>query len=116
MFDATCGFRTATSLISRPNAPSLALATAFELGGLISLALFFVALGVREDITQALATWRFDLKIGLVLLALGSAFSLCLALSRPVPSGRPGRRLLPLAALAAMAVAIELTAPVWSKN
>jgi hypothetical protein len=86
-----------------------ALAAAFALGGLISLALFFVALGVRGDIAQALATWRFDLKIGLVLLALGSAFSLCLALSRPVPSGRPGRRLLPLAALAAMAVAIELT-------
>jgi len=87
-----------------------ALAAAFALGGLISLALFCVVLGVREDITQALATWRFDLKIGLVLLALGSAFSLCMAVSRPVPSGRPARRLLPLGALAAMAVAIELTA------
>jgi hypothetical protein len=92
---------------SRRSIPS-ALAAAFALGGLISLALFFTELGVREDIVQALATWRFDLKIGLVLLALGSAFSLCMALSRPVPSGRPARRLLPLAALAAMAIAIEL--------
>jgi hypothetical protein len=86
-----------------------ALAAAFALGGLMSLALFFAELGIREDIAQALATWRFDLKIGLVLLALGSAFNFCMALSRPVPSGRPGRRLLPLAALAALAVAIELT-------
>jgi hypothetical protein len=85
------------------------LGTAFALGGLISLALFFVELGVRKDMAQALSTWRFDLKIGLVLLALGSAFSLCMALSRPVPADRPARRLLPLAALAAMAAAIELT-------
>lgn len=86
------------------------LAAAFALGALISFALFWVTLGIRGDIAQALATWRFDLKIGLVLLALGSAFSLCMALSRPVPAGRPARRLLPLAALAVMAVAIELTA------
>ncbi len=86
------------------------LAAAFALGGLVSLALFCATLGVRGDIAQALATWRFDLKIGLVLLALGSAFSLCMALSRPAPSGRPARRLLPLAALAVMAIVIELTA------
>lgn len=87
-----------------------ALAAALALGGLISLVLFFVDFGVREDIAQALATWRFDLKVGLVLLALASAFGLCMALSRPVPSGHPVRLLLPLVALAAMAVAIELTA------
>jgi hypothetical protein len=93
----------------RKSIPSV-LAAALALGGLISLALFSVVLGVRGDIAQALATWRFDLKIGLVLLALGSAFSLCLALSRPAPSGRPARRLLPLAAVAALAAALELTA------
>ena len=84
------------------------LAGALALGGLVSLALFFVAIGVRPDIAQALATWRFNLKVGLVLLALLLAFGLCLALSRPVTSGHPGRRLLPLLALAVAAVAIEL--------
>lgn len=86
----------------------LVLAGALALGGLVSLALFFAAIGVRPDIAQALATWRFNLKVGLVLLALLLAFGLCLALSRPVTAGHPGRRLLPLLALAVAAVAIEL--------
>lgn len=86
----------------------LGLAGALALGGLISLALFFIAIGLRPDIAQALATWRFNLKVGLVLLALLLAFGLCLALSRPVTASHPVRRLLPLLALAVAAVAIEL--------
>ena len=86
------------------------LAAALLAGGLVSLAFFLAALGVRDDIGPALGTWRFELKVGLVLLALGLAFSLCLALSRPVAPVQPGRRLLPLAALAILAVAIELLA------
>ncbi len=87
-----------------------ALAAALLAGGLVSLVLFLAALGVRADIGPALHTWRFDLKVGLVLLALGLAFSLCIALSRPVAPAHPGRRLLPLAAVAVVAVAIELVA------
>ena len=86
------------------------LAGALALGGLVSLVFFFIELGVRADIKPALATWRFDLKVGLVLLALLLAFGLCIALSRPVTSGHPGRRLLPLLALAVLAIAIELVA------
>ena len=85
-----------------------ALAAALLAGGLASLALFLATLGVRADIGTALATWRFELKVGLVLLALGLAFSLCIALSRPVAPAHPGRRLLPLGALAVLAIAIEL--------
>ncbi len=95
--------------MGRPKIPRT-LTAALALGALISLAFFFIALGIRQDIAQALGTWRFDLKIGLVVLALVSAFGLCLALSRPIPPGRPVRRLLPLAALAAIALALELTA------
>ena len=84
------------------------LAAALLAGGLVSLAIFLAALGVRADIGPALGTWRFDVKVGLVLLAFGLAFSLCIALSRPLPPAHPGRRLLPLAALAVLAVAIEL--------
>lgn len=87
-----------------------ALAAALLLGVLVSLVYFFTELGVRADIEPALGTWRFDLKVGLVLLTLGLAFSLCIALSRPTAPAHPGRRLLPLAALAALAVAIELLA------
>jgi hypothetical protein len=86
------------------------LVAALLAGGLVSLVLFLAALGVRADIEAALGTWRFDLKVGLVLLALALAFSLCIALSRPVMPAHPGWRLLPLAALAVLAVAIELFA------
>jgi hypothetical protein len=84
------------------------LAAALLAGGLVSLVLFLATLGVRADIGPALGTWRFELKVGLVLLALGLAFSLCIALSRPVAPTHPGRRLLPLAALAVLLIAIEL--------
>jgi hypothetical protein len=87
-----------------------ALAAALVAGGIVSLALFLAALGVRADIAAALMTWRFDFKVVLVVVALGLAFSLCLALARPVTSGRAGWRLLPLAALAVAAVAVELVA------
>ena len=86
------------------------LATGLLLGALGSLALFMAALGVRADIEPALGTWRFELKVGLVLLALALAFSLCLGLSRPMAPVHPSRRLLPLAALAVLAVTIELLA------
>jgi hypothetical protein len=84
------------------------LAASLVAGWLVSLALFLAVLGVRADIEPALETWRFELKVGLVLLALALAFSLCIALSRPVMPAYPGRRLLPLAALAGLAVATEL--------
>lgn len=90
----------------KPIARSLVLGLAA--GGAISLAIFGVALGVRADIAPALATWRFDLKIVMVLLALFLAFGLCLECARPDMSRHPVRRLLPLAALLAVAVATEL--------
>jgi hypothetical protein len=87
---------------------SVALGLALALGGMVSLVLFLVDLGVRADIEPALATWRFDFKVGMVLAALGLAFGLCLECARPDPSGRPMRRLLPLAGLAIVAIAAEL--------
>lgn len=84
------------------------LPLALMAGGAVSLALFLVEFGVRPDFTAALATWRFDLKLVLVLLALVSAFGLCRALCRPVPPRHAGWWLLPLLGLAAAAVATEL--------
>ena len=85
------------------------LSLALLAGGAISLGLFFATLGPRKDLSPALTTWRFDLKIGVVVLALVVAFLLGRASCRPVPVPYPGRYLLPLVMLAAVAVAIELT-------
>jgi hypothetical protein len=90
----------------RPLGRSLGLALAA--GAALSLVLFFVELGVRADIGPALATWRFDLKVAMVLLGLGLAFGVCLDCARPDRLRHPLRRLLPLAAVLALAVAIEL--------
>jgi hypothetical protein len=87
---------------------SVTLVLAFVLGGAVSLVLFLVELGVRADIELALATWRFDLKVGMVLAALVLAFGLCLECARPDPSGHLMRRLLPLAMVVIIAVAVEL--------
>jgi len=90
--------------------PTRGLAIGLLIGGVISLGLFLAVMGPRADLAAALATWRFDLKVVAMVLALVLAFRLCRALSRPVPAPHAGRILLPLAALAAIAVAIELAA------
>jgi len=101
-----------TALVADRASPGLSLARkillALLVGGLLSLCLFLVILGVRHDFATALATWRFDLKLVLMLLALVLAFGVCRALARPITPPHPGRRLLPLLALAIAAVATEL--------
>ena len=84
------------------------LVGALVAGAAASLALFLVEFGVRADLAEALVTWRFEVKLAMVFLALGLAYSLCVTLSRPVASGRAAWRLAPLAALAVAVVAIEL--------
>jgi hypothetical protein len=113
LIDALVADRAATRPIGR------VLAGALAAGLLVSLALFLLEIGVRADIAEALGTWRFDLKLVMVVVALAASFGLCLALSRPVTSGHPARRLLPLAAVAVAAVAIELAAlpaATWSSR
>ena len=90
----------------RPIARALVLAVAASV--VLSLVIFFVELGVRADIVPALATWRFDLKIVVVLLALVLAVGLCRDCLRPDMSPHPLRRLAPLLALVLTAVAVEL--------
>jgi len=66
----------------------------FLIGGLISLGLFLAILGPRHDLAEALATWRFDFKIVLMVLILGLAFSFCREVARPVAPPHPARGLL----------------------
>jgi hypothetical protein len=77
-------------------------------GVVISLGLFLAIFGPRHDFAQALATWRFDFKIVLMMLTAGLAFGFCRAVARPVTPAHPGRSLLlPLAAVI-VALAVEL--------
>lgn len=101
----------------RPLARSLGLA--LLAGGALSLVLFAVELGVRADIGPALATWRFDLKVAMVLLGLVLAFGVCLDCARPDMPPHPLRRLLPLLAVLGLAVATELMsvpASAWERR
>ncbi len=84
------------------------VAAALAAGLAVSLAIFAVEFGPRVDLAAALATWRFDLKLALVLLALVAAFGACVALARPVPSAAWRRLAWTALAVAAAALAIEL--------
>jgi hypothetical protein len=84
-------------------------AYAMASGFAISTALFWIALGPRGDITAAIGTARFDLKIIAALLLAVTAGVLALRLARPGLDTR-GAALSILAApvLLAVAVAAEL--------
>jgi hypothetical protein len=90
----------------RPVARAVVYAVAASL--VISLAFFFIEMGIRADIRSALATWRFDLKIAMALLAVGLAVGLCRDCLQPDMPSHPLRRLAPLLAVILTAVAIEL--------
>jgi hypothetical protein len=90
----------------QPIARSLVRALAIGLG--LSLVFFVAEMGVRADIGPALETWRFDLKIVVVLLTLVLAIGLCLDCLRPDAPPHPLRRLLPLLAVVLTAIAVEL--------
>ena len=78
------------------------------IGGLISLGLFLVILGPRHDLAAALATWRFDFKIVLMMLVLGLAFGFCRAVARPIAPPHPARGLLLALAAIVAALVVEL--------
>ena len=95
---------------SRRQPIARSLFRAMALGAGLSLLFFAVELGVRADIGPALETWRFDLKIVTVLLALVLAPGLCRDCLRPDAPPHPLRRLLPLLAVVLTAIAVELLA------
>jgi len=81
---------------------------ALGLGILVSLAAFLATLGVRPDFIPSIETWRFDLKVAVMLLAWGLALSLCRALASPFEVRRPALRLLPLGLVLFATVVVEL--------
>ena len=81
---------------------------AVAIGAVVSLVIFAVEFGPRVDLAAAFATWRFDLKLVLVLTALAAAAGACLAMARPLASGAWRRGVLPVLLLAAAALVVEL--------
>lgn len=90
--------------------PAHALGLAALAGGAVSFAWLVADIGVRSDIVAALASWRFDLKLVLVGLAIIVALAECIRLASPTAADRSLTRLIAVPALLALAVAVELAA------
>jgi hypothetical protein len=68
---------------TRPPSIMRHLAIALAIGGLIASALFMQSLGVRPDIADALQTWRFTAKIGIVAVSFAAALWASARLAHP---------------------------------
>lgn len=77
-------------------------------GGAASLALFLALMGVRSDIAAALVSWRFDLKLVIVAVALTVAVLDCIRLARPLPTPAVTPLSLLVPGLLAVGIALEL--------
>lgn len=89
---------------------SQTVALAFLLGAAASFAALLATLGVRPDFADALATWRFDLKVVLAASAFAIGFAECVRLARPAPTTGPSVLIWAVPALLLAAIAIELAA------
>lgn len=84
-----------------------AMGMALAAGMIVSLAVFFVALGFRPDIASALGTWRFDAKLAIIGVAVVAAVLDCIRSTRPETLRAPVLSLIAVGLLAAV-VAVEL--------
>jgi len=94
---------------ARPPSIARRMAVALGLGGLAAVALFMQSLGVRPDIADALQTWRFTAKMGIVLASLAVALWAAVRLAHPDADRR--RTLAPLSLpllMLALAIGAEL--------
>lgn len=76
--------------------PRRAIATAIAIGALVAVPLFLIAFGVRGDIADVVASWRFDLKMAATVAFAATAFFAARRLMRP--DADPRTTLLPLLA------------------
>ncbi len=98
---------------------SRGLSIALAAGGLVSLVVFMAALGPRLDLAWAFSTWRFDLKLAIVAVALVLALIDCIQIARPEVRSFASRAtwLVPILLLAAVAVEIALVpAAEWGRK
>ena len=87
------------------------MAIALAGGGAVAAVLFALDLGMRPDIAAALQTWRFVLKLAIMLVAFACALWACIRLAQP---GTTLREVAPALAAAPLLLAagaiVELTA------
>lgn len=86
-----------------------AMGMALASGVFVSVTMFLLALGVRRDIAAALLTWRFDVKLAIVAVAVVAAVTDCIRSTRPEARRAPALGLIALGLLA-VAVVVELAA------
>jgi hypothetical protein len=81
--------------------------TAIAIGAVASAVLFQTTLGLRTDVADALAMWRFQLKMVLVAASVGLAAVICVRAGRP-QAARPWSLAVPIAVVLAAAIVLEL--------
>jgi hypothetical protein len=84
------------------------LAGAMALGVAVSVVVFFMAIGLRPDLVDALTNWRFLVKVALVVIVFAVAVADVRRLSRPTETAAVGRGTWFLLVAVATAVVIEL--------
>ena len=96
------------------------MAAALSAGGVISLAVLMLSIGIRPDILAAVLTWRFALKVGVAAVSLAAAYWASAQLARPETRLRDvWLALVAAPALLAAGVAYELlTLPAgeWARH
>ena len=94
---------------------SLLLATLF--GGIVSIIGLVAFMGVREDLIEALATWRFDVKLAVMGALLTAALVDALRRMRPIARSRPTLYAAPIALLLAAILSELMLSPSsrWSQ-
>ena len=93
---------------TRRRSAAVALSVALGVGFVVAALTFFATLGVRTDIGRAITTWRFDLKLALMAVALVMAAIDCYRLARPTARGAMPTATLVVVPLLAVAVIAEL--------
>lgn len=93
-------------------------AIAMGVGLLLSATVFLWALGLRHDLVGAFTTWRFDVKMALLILAVGTAILASWRSSLPVVARATAALwLLPTALVVAVAAELALVdAPQWASR
>ncbi|MEQ8824037.1 MAG: NrsF family protein [Filomicrobium sp.] len=89
------------------------LITAVAIGTIVSVIALLATIGVRDDLAAALLTWRFDVK--LVVIALALVIAVCDAFRLIRPTGRSllaSFNTLPLAVLAVAMITELVLSPV----
>lgn len=84
------------------------LATAALMGGIVAAFAMAMSMGVRPDIMDALATWRFVAKLAIVWLAVVAGFVVVSRLASPIEDARVLKFLAPVVVALVLAVVVEM--------